>query len=229
MTFILNILLLFLLTVLAVLLLLWRKKPGKRYFLHWGLFTGLLFILTAVFRLISLKEEHAATDGPNLSLQQTGQYSAAFTRSLEEITASCMAIGDELSAGNTTGAANQSSRLKQALENFNIEELVSDTIQYDAVYLSLDNALAETRSIIEDPDLGEKRASFNILSREMVAILTLLSINEPGYFRLICPDAFGKGHEGWWIGKTTEALNPYGLTGCNQAERITKAEQPIIK
>jgi hypothetical protein len=228
-TIILNILLIFLLILLAVLLILWRRKPAKPILLRWSLFTGLLFILTAVFRLIPDKEEHAATKPANLSLQQHNQYSQAFTHSLDKITVSCFAVSDELAAGNTTGAEKQGERLKQALDSFNIEEIVADTVKYDTVYLSLDNARAETISIVADPDLAEKRASLNILSRELVAILTLLDIPGSTYYRLICPDAFGKGHEGWWIGKTAEALNPYGLTGCSLAERIVKAEQPIIK
>jgi len=228
-TIILNILLIFLLTLLAVLLILWRRKPAKPILLRWSLFTGLLFILTAVFRLIPDKEEHAATETSNLSLQQHPQYSQAFTRSMDEITTSFIAIGDELAEGNITGAEKQGDRLKQALDSFNIEEIVADTVKYDALYLSLDNARAETISIVADPDLAEKRASFNILSREVISVLTLLDIPGTTYYRLICPDAFGKGQEGWWIGKTAEALNPYGLTGCSQAERISKAEQPIIK
>ena len=228
-TIILNILLIFLPILLAVLLILWRRKPAKPILLRWSLFTGLLFILTAVSRLIPDKEEHAATTPSNLSLQQHSQFSQAFTRSLDQITNYSMAVGDELAAGNTIGAEKQGERLKQVLDSFNIDEIVADTVKYDAVFLSLDNARAETISIVADPDLAEKRASFNILSRELVAILTLLDIPGATYYRLICPDAFGKGHEGWWIGKTAAALNPYGINGCNQAERIGQAEQPIIK
>lgn len=229
MTIILNILLIFLPILLAVLLILWRRKPAKPILLRWSLITGLLFILTVVFRLIPDKEEHAATTPSNLSLQQHPQYSLVFNRSLDEITSYCFETGDELAAGNTFGAEKQAERLKQALDSFNIDEIMADTVKYDAVYLSLDNARAETISIVTDPDLAEKRASFNILSRELVAILTLLDIPGATYYRLICPDAFGKGHEGWWIGKTAAALNPYGINGCNQAERIGQAEQPIIK
>jgi hypothetical protein len=48
-------------------------------------------------------------------------------------------------------------RLKQALDSFNIEEIVADTVKYDAVYLSLDNARAETISIMWQTRIWPKK------------------------------------------------------------------------
>lgn len=222
-------LLILLLVVLTGLFIYWRKQPGKSQIPRWILFSGLFFILIAGFRFLNRKAEQAASEPQSLSSVQSTAYSFPFTQSIEKIFSIYFRLSDQLAAGKVVETEEQGSQLKQVLDSFDIEELVTDTLTYDAVYLSLDNARAETAAIIADPELAEKRASFNILSRELYTMLTLLSLADHPFYRLICPDAFGKGHEGWWIGKSADAPNPYGLTGCSNAERITKAEQPIIK
>ena len=229
MTFILNMLLILLLVVLTGLFIYWRKQPEKSQIPRWMLFSGLFFVLIAGFRFLNLKVQQAAPAPQSLSSVQSTANSAAFTQSIEKIFSSYFRLTEQLAAGKGVELEEPGNELKQALDSFDIEELVTDTLTYDAVFLSLDNARAETTAIIADPDLAEKRASFNILSRELYTMLTLLTIADYSFYRLICPDAFGKGHEGWWIGKSADAPNPYGLTGCSNAQRITKAEQPIIK
>jgi Protein of unknown function (DUF3347) len=228
-TLILNMLLILLLVVLTGLFIYWRKQPGKSQIPRWILFSGLFFVLIAGFRFLNLKVKQAAPAPQSLSSLRSTAYSSPFTQSIEKIFSSYFRLSEQLAAGKGLESEDPGGELKQALDSFDIEELVSDTLIYDAVFLSLDNARAETSAIIADPELAEKRASFNILSRELYTMLTLLSIADHPFYRLICPDAFGKGHEGWWIGKSADAPNPYGLTGCSNAERITKAEQPIIK
>ncbi len=228
-TFILNSLLILFLVSLAGLLLLLLRGPQKAILIRWSLFLTLLCLVTGLLRFVVFKADHASTDSKTWSGVQSTPYSPAFTRSFENICTSYFSMVDKLAAGQVAASEEQGIRLKAALDSFNIEELVADTVKYDAVFLSLENAGAETTSIISDPDLAEKRASLNILSRDMFTLLTLLNIVNPPYFRLICPDAFGKGHEGWWIGETTDSPNPYGLPGCSEAQRITAAAQPIIK
>jgi hypothetical protein len=228
-TLILNMLLILLLVVLTGLYIHWRKQPGKTQIPRWILFPGLLFLIIALFRFLNVYKEEAATEPQSLSSVQSAAYSPGFTHAIENIFSSYFQLVDQLAAGNMATAEEQGSRLKLALDSFTIEELVTDTIKYDAVCLSLDNARAETTAIIMDPEIAEKRASLNILSRELYTMLTLLVMADLSYYRLICPDAFGKGNEGWWIGKSADAPNPYGLTGCSSAQRITKTDQPIIK
>ncbi len=228
-TLFLNMLLILLLLVLTGLFIQWRRQPGKSQKPSRILFSGLFFIIVALFRFLNVHQEEAAPEPKPLSSVQSLVYSSRFNESIEKIFSGYFGLSDQLAAGNGIDTEKQGVLLKLALDSFDIEELVTDTLTYDAIFLSLDNARAETSAIVADPDLAEKRASFNILSRELYTMLTLLSKADHPFYRLICPDAFGKGHEGWWIGKSADAPNPYGLTGCCNAQRITKAEQPIIK
>ena len=229
MTFILNIILIFSLLCLAVVLFLLIMRPEKTILKRGSLFLTLICLIAGLLRFTAGKEEHAATDHKTMSYIPASGYSTALNQSLEIVFAAYFSLSDVLATGNNVLAEERALQLKKALDSFDIEALVADTVKYDAVYLSLENAGAETTAIFSDPDLAEKRASMNILSREMFNLLTLLQAGNYQYYRLVCRDAFGKGNEGWWIGKTADSPNPYGIPGCSESRLITADDQPFIK
>lgn len=173
-----------------------------------------LCLLSGLGRFLLKNEDLTpGTAPPDTAFQHAGKYSDLFNRSLEKSLADYFLLIESSVDGNQEKMETSGTALKASLDSFKIEELITDTVLYDAIYLALDNVKAETAAIISDPDMKEKRASINILSGELFTILTNLGIRKPVYYWLTCPDAFGNGKEGGWIGETTASPDPYGCTG----------------
>jgi hypothetical protein len=222
-TLILNTLLLIFLSGLVILLVLAFTRKNRDFLIRGCIFLALLIVVTSVLRFIILKEEHAANPADSLSTGvPAGHFSPAFYQSVENVFTTYLTMVNLFEKEESGTIAESGKQLKTALDSLNIEELVADTVLYDAVYLSLDNARAEIKAIIEDPDLGEKRASLNILSQEFFNILTALQIQQPAFRYFRCDKAFGEGNTGYWIGNQQTA-NPYGIKDCASVDKLIGA------
>jgi hypothetical protein len=219
-TLILNTLLLIFLSGLAILLVLAFTRKNRDFLIRSCLFLALLCVVTGLLRFVILKEGNAAKPADSVSSRlPAGHFSPALYQSVENVFTTYLTMVNLFGKEDTGLIAESGNQLKTALDSLNIEELVADTVLYDAVYLSLDNARAETKSIIEDPDLGEKRASLNILSQEFFNMLTALQIQKPAFRFFRCVNAFGEGNPGYWIGDLQSA-NPYGIPDCATVDKL---------
>ncbi len=100
-------------------------------------------------------------------------------------------------------------QLKQALDNFRIDELQKDTIIYMTALDPLANAKVEAGSIISDPDMNEKRGSLNILSDNLRNLLVIVKYDRAKIYWHECPVAFNDENPGNWLSRSLEVRNPY--------------------
>jgi hypothetical protein len=95
------------------------------------------------------------------------------------------------------------------LDSFALESLVPDSAVHAAVQESLSNARVEISSIIADPSLEEKRASFNLLSDNLKNFLTTVKYDKAKIFWQECPMAFDDTKPGYWLSPVDSVRNPY--------------------
>jgi hypothetical protein len=68
---------------------------------------------------------------------------------------------------------------------------------------------AESRALIEEKDLVEKKRSFSMISETMYPLLQSIQYNEAVVYHQMCPMAFNDNETAFWLSKDREVVNPY--------------------
>ena len=137
------------------------------------------------------------------------KHSSAFNNSVEMILMNYYSLSEAFVNWDTSRINTYSNSLKIALDSIDMDELLTDSIVHSAAFESLSNARVEIGSIIADPSLEEKRASFNLLSDNLKNLLITIKYDKQKIYWQECPMAFDDTKPGYWLSPVDSIRNPY--------------------
>lgn len=180
---------------------------------------GLVFVLALLLLVGGLIRYFAFPDRPCPSCPKplplaVSKHSEAFNLSLENVLNAYDKTTTDLVASDSAAIAKSANALKLALDSFRVAELQVDSLIYQTALQPYENIKAEVASMVADPSLAEKRASFNILSNELFALLSTVRYDLAKIFWHECSNAFGEGKVGNWLSRTEKSSSPYGVKDC---------------
>lgn len=138
-----------------------------------------------------------------------GKHSAAFNASMEQLMDAYYNMSEGFVNWDTTVIAKYADAFKTAADSLKMDELKKDTVIYETAAAPWETIKSEVTSIIEDPDLSEKRGSLNIISQSLYDLLRVIKYDQSKIYFQECASAFGQDKPGNWISATPAVRNPY--------------------
>jgi hypothetical protein len=166
-----------------------------------AVFAGLYFF---VFR-----KKSSGDDLPKDRPVAVSTHSAAFNTSLQQLMDAYYNMSEGFVNWDTTIISQYSAVFKTAADSLKMDELKKDTVIYETAVAPWETIKSEINSIIQDPDLGEKRGSLNIISQSLYDLLRVVKYDQSKIYFQECPMAFGDDKPGNWISATAAVRNPY--------------------
>lgn len=176
-----------------------------------GTFLIVALLLIGILRYIFYNDGSSSNHGPKPEPLGVSKHSSAFNESLQNVLNAYYEMTDAFASDDTTAIRASASLVKDALDNFNVDELKKDSVIYLTALDPVSNSKAELESIILDPSLQEKRGSLNILSDNLRNLLVVVKYDLSKVYWQECDEAFGDGKPGNWLSRKTESRNPYRL------------------
>lgn len=118
-------------------------------------------------------------------------------------------LGENFVVDDTAAINRAALQLAMRLNNLPLHELqLQDTVLYATVYGRPGDAVAELQALIAETDIGQKRASFEMISSVLYDLLKTLQPGGIKVYQQYCPMAFDdKG--AYWLSATDSIRNPY--------------------
>jgi len=173
---------------------------------------AILLLLVGLVRYYVFPGNNGSKDNEPKPLPlAVSKHSTAFNQSLQQVLEKYYGTTAAFIKADTVAINQSAAALQMALDSFKIDELNVDTLIYQTALQPYQNAKAEIASIIADPSLTEKRASFNILSNELFTLLSTARYDLAKLYWQECSTAFGEdGPAGNWLSPEEKSTNPYG-------------------
>lgn len=179
------------------------------------MFSAILLLIIGLMQYLVFTENSiAGKKGEKMKPLTVSKHGEVFNQSIENILIAYYNLTTDFSKADPGKISQSGNRLKLALDSFNIEDLQKDSLIYQTAMQPYENAKAELQSIIEDPDIAEKRGSLNIFSNELFSLLTIVRYDRAKLYWQQCDEAFGEGRPGNWLSPEEKSINPYGQSGC---------------
>ncbi|HYC40672.1 MAG TPA: DUF3347 domain-containing protein [Chitinophagaceae bacterium] len=158
------------------------------------------------------------------------RHSTGFNRTVEQLLTHYFSLSEALVNWDTAAVAAHAGALKSSLDSFALDELRPDSVMHARALEPLLNARVEMGSIVADPSLDEKRASFNLLSDNLRSFLSAIRFDSYSLYWQVCPMAFDDTRPGYWLSRVDSIRNPYlgtkhpkygkGMLACGETQEV---------
>ena len=171
-----------------------------------SLITPICFVVLAI-GFLSCK--NGSDKKQDESIKVTSKHSTTFNNAVDRILGSYYNLSEAFVNWDSANIGKHSVELKVALDSFALDQLLTDSIVHNSAREPLSNARVEINSIIDDPSLDEKRASFNLLSDNLKTFLVTVKYDSRKIYWQECPMAFDDTKPGYWLSPIDSIRNPY--------------------
>jgi hypothetical protein len=168
-------------------------------------------LLIGIIHYLFYRDGSSGRYGPKPEPLSVSKHSSAFNESLQNVLNAYYDMTDAFAASDTMAIHTTATKLKDAFDNFKIEELKQDSTIYLTVIDPVNNSKAELESILQDPSIEEKRNSLNVLSDNFRILLVAVKYDLAKVYWQECDQAFGEDKPGNWLSRSTDSKNPYPL------------------
>lgn len=176
--------------------------------------SGLLIVTLLLIGIVRYIFFNNSSSGPGDSIPEplsVSKHSSAFNESLQNVLNAYYNLAGAFASGDTSSIHTTAVVLKNAFDNFKMEELKKDSTIYLTAIDPVGNSKAELESILIDPSMDEKRGSLNILSDNLRSLLVVVKYDLTKVYWMQCDLAFGEDKPGNWLSRSVDSKNPYSL------------------
>jgi hypothetical protein len=99
--------------------------------------------------------------------------------------------------------------LLELTDSLNLSEILTDSSLVAPVEIFRGNIAAETKGLIGESDLTEKRRAFSMISQNLLPMLQEIKYSASPVYQQICPMAFNDDEKAFWLSNSSEIMNPY--------------------
>jgi hypothetical protein len=172
---------------------------------HWILICSL-----AIFSACGggAKEESSATTIAVPAEVRTVQVGQATTASVTNMLTAYYQLKNALVEYDTAAVNKAAAALVIAADSVDVKEVTDSTIA--ATLQNFSGSIAsEAKAMVIEPDLGEKKRSFSMISENLYPMLQAIQYNETVIYHQMCPMAFNDNETAFWLSDNREVVNPY--------------------
>ena len=172
---------------------------------HWILICSL-----AIFSACGggAKEESSATTIAVPAEVRTVQVGQATTASVTNMLTAYYQLKNALVEYDTAAVNKAAAALVIAADSVDVKEVADSTIA--ATLQNFSGSIAsEAKAMVIEPDLGEKKRSFSMISENLYPMLQAIQYNETVIYHQMCPMAFNDNETAFWLSDNREVVNPY--------------------
>jgi Protein of unknown function (DUF3347) len=133
----------------------------------------------------------------------------AAEKSLTPVINAYYSLKDALIEADSAAADLSATQLLALADSFKIDELRLDTSLAQTLETYRGNIAAETKGLIGETDLTQKRRAFSMISQNLLPFLKEVNYKAEPVYQQICPMAFNDDETAYWLSNSTEINNPY--------------------
>jgi len=180
---------------------------------------AVLLLVAGVARyIIPMGNNSTYNDNTKDTPLTVSKHSNLFNQSLDQVLKGYYKLTAAFSSEDLAQLNQASQQLQPQLDSFKLSELMKDTLIFETALQPYENLKSELASIIADPSMAEKKASFNIFSNELFTLLKIVRYDVAKLYWLECDHSFGEGNPGNWISVDETTANPYGQKDCKETK-----------
>jgi hypothetical protein len=171
-------------------------------------FIILLLAIVVYFKFFR-KEDPKPPAAPKAQPLAVSKYSATFNDSVNTALNDYYALTEAFVNWDTVAIRAKGTELKRSVNSINFDELKKDTAIYETAVSYKDGFNSEIQSVIDNPDITEKRRNFNSFSQNLFDLLRTIRFDASKVFVQECPMAFNDTEPAIWLSNTATIRNPY--------------------
>ena len=133
----------------------------------------------------------------------------AAEKSLTPVIKAYYTLKDALIEADSATADRSAAQLMALADSLKIAELQLDTTLAQTIETYRGNIVAETKGLIGETDLTQKRRAFSMISQNLLPLLKEVNYKAEPVYQQICPMAFNEDETAYWLSNSNEINNPY--------------------
>ncbi len=168
-----------------------------------------LLAITVIVALAACGENDkpATVANPDKPLTQS-KNSLAFNNAFETLLTNYYRLKDAFVASNDTMATSSARLLIANADSLKVDELKADSSIVEMAEGYLQSISAEAKALIAEPNMEEKRKSFQMISDNMYDLARSVRYDQKIVYHQFCPMAFNDAGA-YWLSNTSDIKNPY--------------------
>ncbi len=178
------------------------------------LFAILLLIIGFVQYHIFSASGAAKDDGPRPLPLTVSKHSPQFNQSIENVLTAYIRMTDGFANSDLAAIESSAGEVKISLDSLLLAELQTDSLIYETAVQPFSNAKSAVESLIAAKGLDEKRSTLNNLSGELYSLFRIVKYDLFKLYWKECLSGLGPDKPGYWLSKTEDTTNPYGIEKC---------------
>lgn len=201
------------LPLLLLIIFFIRKRSGLINAI--GILLIIVLLLAGIARYLFFSGSKSShSDEPEPVPLTVSKHSEVFNKSVQAMLDAYYNMSEAFVNWDTDAVNKNAAKLKEALENLNVQELQKDSTSdgaliYQTALSYVSNVSNETSSLLQAESIDKKREVLNTLSDDLRLLLITVKYDQGKLYWQECPMAFGDDQPGNWLSKTSMVRNPY--------------------
>ncbi len=130
-------------------------------------------------------------------------------KGLTPVVSAYYTLKDALVEADTLLADKSASELLKLTDSLKIAEILTDSSLVNGIETYRGNISAETKGLLGETDITEKRRAFSMISQNLLPMLQEVNYTATPVYQQICPMAFNDDEKAYWLSNSREIMNPY--------------------
>jgi hypothetical protein len=130
-------------------------------------------------------------------------------KGLSPVVSAYFALKDALVEADTLLADRSAVELLTLTDSLKIADILTDSSLVNGIEIYRGNISAETKGLIGEKDITEKRRAFSMISQNLLPMLQEVNYSASPVYQQICPMAFNDDEKAYWLSDSREIMNPY--------------------
>ena len=130
-------------------------------------------------------------------------------KGLTPVVSAYYALKDALIEADTILVDKSAVELLKLTDSLKIAEILTDSSLVNGIETYRGNISAETKGLIGESDITEKRRAFSMISQNLLPMLQEVKYTATPVYQQICPMAFNDDEKAYWLSNSREIMNPY--------------------
>jgi uncharacterized protein YdbL (DUF1318 family) len=165
--------------------------------------------ITAIVALASCGgSDKPAENAPKDQPLSQSKNSPAFNNAFGNLLTNYYHLKDAMVLSNDSMAVRSANLLGASADSLKLNELKADSSIIQMAEGYLQSISAETKALVAEPKLEEKRKSFQMISDNMYDLVRSVRYDREKVYHAFCPMAFNDAGA-YWLSNTSDIKNPY--------------------
>lgn len=130
-------------------------------------------------------------------------------KGLSPMVSAYYSLKDALVEADTLLADKTAAEFLKLTDSLKVAEMLTDSSLVNGIETYRGNISAETKGLIGETDITEKRRAFSMISQNLLPLLQEVNYTATPVYQQICPMAFNDDEKAYWLSNSREIMNPY--------------------